>query len=156
MENRDLEARLAVLEAKVRRTRMVAAAAGALLAVVLLSGQAPGRAKIVEANAFVLVDDAGKERAQLAVNKDGAAALVFRHGDGVTDARFALLGDGSMSLAMRNPRKSLSLEMSADGIAALRLNEKYAKSAVEAAIDSAGRPRLVLLDPEGKAVFKAP
>jgi hypothetical protein len=152
----ELNARLAMLEKKVRRTRTLLYGVVGSFGVVLLLGQAPVKQKVVEASAFVLVDDHGKERAQLALTKDGSAALWFRHGDAVTDARFALLNDGTISLAMKNPRKSMSLEMTGDGTAALRIHEKYAKSSVEVGLDSAGRPRVLLIDPEGKAVFKAP
>lgn len=152
-----LAARLETLEKQVRRTRTALYAVLGLGAATLLVGQAPApRTKVVEAGAFVLVDELGKERAQLALSKDGAAALWFRHQDGVTDARFALLQDGTVSLSMKNPRKSASLELAQDGTAALRINEKYAKSAVEVSIDGSGRPRVMLVDPEGKAVFKAP
>src|SRR5262245_31701575 len=136
--SQELNARLALLEVKVRRTRTLLFAALAVLGAVLLAGQAPVRQKVVEANAFVLTDDSGKERAQLAVSTDGAAALWFRHQDGVTDARFALLLDGTLSLQMKTPRKTMTMEMTTDGGAALRINEKYAKSAVEVGMDGSG------------------
>jgi hypothetical protein len=153
----DVIERIERLEKKLRHMRIAAAASLTLLGAGLLMGQAPNRtAKVVEASAFLLVDENGKERASLQATKDGGAALIFRHQDAVTDARFALLGDGSISLSMKNPKKSATLELAQDGTAALRINEKYAKSAVEVGIDNAGRPRVMLLDPQGKAVFLAP
>src|SRR5262245_53034175 len=130
----ELHARPQLLEAQVRRTRTLLYAVIAALGAVLFLGQAPVEQKIRDANAFVLTDETGKERAQLAMSKDGAATLWFRHHDGVTDARFSLLADGTMTLAMKNPRKSMSLDLAGDGTAALRINEKYAKSAVEVGI----------------------
>lgn len=153
----DVIERIERLEKKLLRMRIAAGASLALVGAGLLMGQAPAKnIKVVEATAFLLVDENGKERAQLSATKDGGAALIFRHNDAVTDARFALLGDGSISLAMKNPKKSASLELAPDGTAALRINEKYAKSAVEVGIDGSGRPRVMLLDPQGKAVFMAP
>src|SRR5262245_9067545 len=110
MDLHHLETRLAALENKVRRMRLLAAAATCTALAAFLVGGAPPRNKIVEASTFVLIDEQGKERAQLGVSPDGAAALLLRHGDGFTDARLGLLPNGTMALSMRNPRKSASLE----------------------------------------------
>lgn len=153
----DLSLRVARLERSARRSKLALGASMAVLGAVLLTGQAPApRTRVVEGSAFVLVDDAGRDRAQLSLTKDGATALVLRSADGITDARLALLGDGGVGLSLRAPRKSASIELSGDGPAAIRLTEKYAKSSVEISLDTAGRPRVLLTDAEGRVTFKAP
>jgi hypothetical protein len=151
-----LEARLRDLEKRQSRMRFAwIALAGAIGAFVLM-GQATARSRTIDAEAFALFDDSGKERAQLSVSKDGAVALLLKNRDGVADANLAVLQDGSINLRMRNPRKSAVFEIASDGTAALRINEKYAKSTLELGIDASGTPRIVMTDPSGKAVYKAP
>ncbi|MCK6550726.1 hypothetical protein L6R52_33120 [Myxococcota bacterium] len=153
----DLVHRISHLERSARRMRLALGASVTLLGALLLTGQTTApKARVVEGSAFVLVDDAGRDRAQLSLTKDGATALVLKSADGVSDARLAILGDGGVGLSLRSPRRSANIELAGDGPAAIRLTEKYAKSSVEISLDGAGRPRVLLTDPEGKVTFKAP
>jgi hypothetical protein len=151
-----LEARIATLEKRERHARRLGAVIAVVLGVLLLGAEAPHRSRTIDAEAFALFDETGKERAQLSVSKEGAVALVLRNRDGVADANLAVLQDGSINLRMRHPRKSAVFEIASDGGASLRINEKYAKSSLEVGIDAGGKPRIVMTDVDGKAVFKAP
>jgi hypothetical protein len=148
--------RLEKLERKHRRRIAAEVLVLAMIGAALLMGQSPKRMRTIDAEAFVLVDDSGKERAQLTVNKEGAVAFGLKSADGVADANMGVLADGTITFRMRNPRKSAVIDIASDGSATLRMNEKYAKSALELGIDAAGKPRFVMSDAEGKAVFKAP
>jgi hypothetical protein len=149
--------RMKRLENKHRRHLAVEALLLVGLGSILLMGQgAPKRMRAIDAEAFVLVDDGGKERAQLTVNKEGAVALGLKSTDGVADANLGVLADGTITFRLRNPRKSVVIDIAAEGSASIRMNEKYAKSALELGIDAGGKPRIVMSDAEGKAVFKAP
>lgn len=151
-----LQVRIDALERRVRRQTGLLLVAGTTLAALVLMGEAPPRAKTVEAQAFVLVDEAGHDRAQLSLTKEGTAALVLKSVDGVSDARLAILPDGGVTLSLRSPRKSAAIEVPADGTAAVRIAEKYAKSSAELSLDPSGKPRVLLTDVEGKVAFKGP
>lgn len=150
-----LRARCAAMERSHTRWRAVTIGALLIAGAMFLMGQA-ARHKQLEAQAFILLDDTGRDRAQLTVDKEGSTALVLKSPDGVTDASLAILQNRALAFRLRSPRKEVSFEIAQDGVAALRINEKYARSSVELGVDSAGRPRLILTDAEGKIVHKAP
>jgi hypothetical protein len=157
MELDRLRDRVERLEKRQRRRIAFEVLAFTLIGAALLMGQGgTKRMRAIDAEAFVLIDDSGKERAQLSVNKEGAVAFGLKSADGVADANMGVLADGTITFRMRNPRKSAVIDIASDGSATLRMNEKYARSSLELGIDAAGKPRFVMSDAEGKAVFKAP
>ena len=76
-----IEARLERLERQQRRWRGVAGVACLGLVAVALMGQKPA-GRTVEAERFILRDAAGRTRAELSLNRDGAPALTCSDRDG--------------------------------------------------------------------------
>jgi hypothetical protein len=72
----DLRNRVAELEKQNRRFKQLGAVVLAVASVIVIMGQAPAK-KTVEANEFVLKDNAGNVRARLSVNALGSASMVF-------------------------------------------------------------------------------
>jgi hypothetical protein len=70
--------RLVILEKQNRRFKQLGAALLVLLASLAVMGQAPSK-KVVEANEFVLRDDAGKVRAKLLIDQpfEKSALLLY-------------------------------------------------------------------------------
>lgn len=149
---RALEARIAGLETRLSRTRRALAAA---LLVGLVGGVAAAKAppRPVVGSAFVLVDEAGKTRGQLALAEDGTASFILQSPSGAGDAGFLVSPSGASALRLRSPKRSVVLEAADDGRAELRVLQTHAKTAVAVGIDPAGRPQVVLNDKAGKVVF---
>jgi hypothetical protein len=94
-------ARLEKVEQQNRKLKMVGGMVLALAVAGLLMGQALPRARIVEAEEFVLKDGAGKVRAELVVDKDGPGLAL---GDETGKARAGL------TVSKDGPRLTLSDE----------------------------------------------
>lgn len=78
----DLQNRLLKLEKQNRRMKYVGVVVLAVIAVIVVMGQAPSK-KIVEANEFILKDDGGKVRGKLWTNGDESIIdLVDEYGRG--------------------------------------------------------------------------
>lgn len=151
-----LEARLTALEARHRRTRRGLVVASVLaLSLGLVAAKRPAPS-VVDAKAFVLVDDTGRSRAQLALTEDGSVNLILTAPQGSADAGMTVLADGSVALRLKNAKRTGTIEITPNGTARMRFNQANSKTAVELGIDEAGRPRLVLNDGLGKVVHQAP
>ena len=152
-ENERLKARIDALERRHTRTWVLLIVG--LFAIALI-GAKKRTPPVVDAKAFVLVDDAGKSRAQLALADDGNVSLLLTAANGTANAGMTVLQDGSVALRLKNQKRSSTWELSSDGNARVRFNQMHSKAAVEIGIDAAGRPRVVLNDGFGKVVHKAP
>lgn len=151
-ETERLKARIDGLERRQRRTWAILVLG--VLAVALIG--AKRTPAVVDAKAFVLVDDAGKSRAQFALSDDGNVSLLLTAANGTADAGMTVLSDGSVALRLKNKKRQSTWEISAEGNARVRFNQSNTKAAVEIGIDAAGQPRLVLNDGFGKVVHRAP
>ena len=96
----------------------------------LLMGQAMPRATTIEAQAFVVRDAAGKQRASLHLSPEGGAALSFFDPAGVGRAALRVDRDGSPDLT---------------------LLDQAAKVRAVVRVEQAGLPGLVFFDQAGKA-----
>ena len=136
--------RLAKVERQNRRVKAVGTAALTLLAGALLMGVAAPTGESVEARAFVLRDDAGQVRAQLAMKEAGPELTFF---DARERAQVRLLAtDDSRGLYLsdRDDRTRLSLVVS-DGGPRLSLSNAEGRPQAELGVKEQG-PSLVLYD----------
>lgn len=78
-ERMDIERRLEKLE---RRNRLLAGALAAVGALSVLAGAATRPDDVLRAKKIEMVDDAGKVRAELAIDADGSAGLFLRDTNG--------------------------------------------------------------------------
>lgn len=152
-DDRDLALRITRLERRHRLTVAVAALCFAALGLVAAKRSAPA---VVDARAFVLVDEAGQSRAQLALAEDGAVSFLMQGPGGRSDAGMTVMADGSVALRLKNTQRTGTIEIAPDGAAHVRFIQANSKAAVELGIDGKGRPRIVLNDGFGKVVHQAP
>ncbi len=152
-DERDLATRLTQLERRQRLT--VAVLLVSLLALGLVAAKRTAPA-VVDARAFVLVDEAGESRAQLALAEDGAVSFLMKGPGGRSDAGMTVMADGSVALRLKNTQRTGTIEIAPDGAAHVRFMQASSKAAVELGIDGKGRPRIVLNDGFGKVVHQAP
>ncbi|MEQ8274553.1 MAG: hypothetical protein RKU31_12875 [Deltaproteobacteria bacterium] len=149
----NLESRVRRLERRLRHT--IALAVVAVLAVGLVAAKRTAPA-VVDARAFVLVDESGNSRAQLALTDDGAVSFLMQGPGGRSDAGMTVMSDGSVALRLKNTQRTGTIEIAPDGAAHVRFMQATSKAAVELGIDAKGRPRIVLNDGFGKVVHQAP
>ncbi len=152
----NLARRLERVERENRRLKRVGVVALALIAGVVLVGQATpsNLAKKVKAEAFVLYDSTGNLRAQLSVNPEGVVhgSLIDMH----IQPQFSvgLLPDGSVTLDLG---KRLSLaSLGDDSAAALMVNGKNGKPRVGIGIGPDDVPFLRVMNKAGKVIWSAP
>ena len=82
----DLQDRVERLEVQNRRIKRAAGVSFALAAILILGAQATPQGRIVEAQAFELVNDDGDVRATFELSDEGAPQLVFYRADGQPEA----------------------------------------------------------------------
>jgi hypothetical protein len=152
MDAQSLEARIVMLESRLRRTRRAMVGGGALFASLLLMGQAAPRARTVEAQAFVLKDSKGRQRAFLGL--DGAAVVLrLEDAKGVPEAVLSEDASGpALRLERHEPAGTLALAVGDRGPSVSLLD---AEAAVRATLQlEEGDPSLVLRDgDENRAVL---
>jgi hypothetical protein len=127
-----LAQRLEKVERQNRRLKMVAAVVLALAVAGLVMGQALPRARIVEAEGFVLKDGAGKARAGLVMYNDGPMLALYDE--------------------TGNFRAGLDVDK---GVSGLRLADETGRPRVALTVLKDGS-RLVLRDENGKVMWSAP
>jgi hypothetical protein len=151
-----LEHRLSRLEARLTRQRRLTMVLTLALGATMVAAAAPPVPKQLLASAFVLVDDAGKPRGQLALTEDGSATLLVQNATGTGDVGLVVSPSGASALRLRGPKGTAALELADDGGAELRANQAFAKTAVSVGLDPVRGPKIALTDKLGKAVFQAP
>ncbi len=167
-----MEERLSRLERDNRRMKQAGVLALAVIAAVVLMGQATGSkvAKVVEAEQFVVLDASGKTRVQLGVTTTGRAVLFLldqeekirvqlvaaageqaqiRYGGSRLNLVDVFGGRAELSVFDRRPVLSL---LDTSGKTRVRLGVEP-HSAVE---PGTGRVKLDLFDMSGKVIWSAP
>ena len=98
-----LHQRIGALEARLRRqSRILGVVVGALCALFLMGQASLNRGEVVEAEAFVLRDSEGKERARLAIGHDKSVGLALLGQSGVSRAILHAAEDGTSNLILMN------------------------------------------------------
>jgi len=113
---------------------------------------APGTARSLEAERFVLVDKKGRTIAELAPARDGLPALVFKDEQGRDRVRLALRTADSPALSFHGPngQETASLAL-VDGSPVLTFHDRQGRRRAVFTTNEDGAPSLRLLDTEGKA-----
>ena len=144
-------ARLATLERQVRRMRQL----GALALVVLAGGlglAATYPPSIVKARMFLVVDDRGKERAQLGLSTDGEALLTLLDARETHRASFGLYDGGEpyLKLAEKRGRTRVWLQAMDDARdgrnTGLYVADDHARPRVTLTVDGHAAPLMTFLD----------
>jgi len=98
-----LNQRIGALESRLRRqSRILGVVVGAFCALILMGQTSTNKSGIVEAEAFVLRDSDGKERARLATGHDKSVGLVLLSRSGVSRAILQAAEDGTSNLVLMN------------------------------------------------------
>ena len=152
-----LEDRVRTLEASARRWRRGTLAAGVLVVGVLALGQASGPAESLRAKQFVLVDDAGVERARLKVADASFGRTAER--PRVREARLAFVSEDGVDVVELGPGQLELRDPSGNGRLSLRV-VPYGGYWPQVLLTNGGqvganlsvqtRPNLELFDPAGK------
>lgn len=155
-----LERRLFRVERENRRLKGAGVVALAVIATVMLMGQATGSkvAKIVEAESFVVRDESGKARAQLGVMADGAATLRLYDVDGKAFAELVGMsyGAGALQLRDRHGIVRAILFVGATEEPYFRLYDLKGKPRIDLAVEAGVRPIIAVRNEAGKALWSAP
>ncbi len=148
----DLEQRLARLERANRRMKRIGALVLVVAAAVVLSGAAMRKYRHLEVGSLTLKDKAGKVRATLAAEADGAVALALYGRDGKPRARLSALPDGSPGLLLYDKAGETRAVLSVfENSAALLLFDKDGKPRATLGVDADGREvGLGLYDKDGE------
>ena len=123
----DLEQRLARLERGNRRMKRIGTLVLLAAGVVLLSGQAKGKAlPDLEVRSLTLKDTDGKARARMDAIADGTVGLVLLDKDGKARAELTVDTDGAPGLALFDKTGTMRtwLSMEADGLPSLFFYDK--------------------------------
>jgi hypothetical protein len=141
----------AKLDRQNRMLRMGLLLLALLLSGMLLTGQARSTARptTVEAGRFVLFDDAGKERAVLGFDRDGAVNLSFLDTKGKIRTILGLLED---SLISGTPHLTF---FEYTGVTRMNLGGAVHRKA-ETAVSRNSAGTFVLYDDHGAVIFYAP
>ncbi|MFQ5847344.1 MAG: hypothetical protein ACE5IQ_06660 [Candidatus Methylomirabilales bacterium] len=147
--------RLESLERQSRRMKRVGVGSMALIAAVVLMGQAMPKpmAKVVEAEKFVLRDARGTARAWLDMSAD-SVNLALADRDEQSRAFVYVQADGTAGLAFfdKDRARRVGLFVSADGSPGLSLAGKDGNTRVQAHVAANGRPDLSLTDTHGRRI----
>jgi hypothetical protein len=143
--------RLAVLERQVRRMRTL----GALAVVAVVAALTVGATyppSIVKARMFLVVDDRGKERAQLGLSTDGEALLSLLDARETHRASFGLYDGGEpyLKLAEKRGRTRVWLQAMDDARdgrnTGLYVADDHANPRATLTVDGRGAPTMSFLD----------
>jgi hypothetical protein len=141
-------ARLEKVERQNRQLKMVGGMVLALAVAGMVMGQALPSARVVEAEGFVLKDAAGKVRAELSVDGEGAKLLLGSE-NGKSRAMLNVDKDGpALTLFDENAKLRAWLAVFKDG-PRLALRDESEKVRVGLSVDG-DRPRLRLYDEKSK------
>ena len=147
--------RLEKVEQQNQKLKMVGVVALALAVAGMIMGQAMPKARIVEAEGFVLKDAAGKPRAELAVLKNGLRLALYDEND---KARVLLAVDKEegpgLHLYDENGKDRADLGVGKAG-PVLALYDENDKIRAELAVSKYG-PGLVQYDENGKKIWGQP
>ena len=118
-----------------------------------------GTKDVIRARSFVLVDDDGRERAELTVTEDGSARLLFRDKDGVRGPWIGFRSDGVQALTLTDADGFSYLELRVnDGLPAVILYGDKAgenrRRRAELSVDKDGAASLRLMDAAGQVVTR--
>ena len=154
--------RLTRVEAQNRRLRRAGIVAGIAVGLALLVGQARPRSrtgadKAVEAQAFVLRDGQGRERAWLGVWEDSPRLMMY---DKQRNLRLGLrVGeDGAPAVILSGPgmKTRAWLRLHADGAVSLALRDRQGQTRAALGVEKNGVAKLKLFDANGREQFAAP
>lgn len=165
-QNREISAtdRLDRLERENRRYRRFGIVAAAIAVVIATAGAFRDAVpKEIKARSFVVVDEAGRERAIFEAGPEGRALMVFLGKDGkmkaalgeekenapslilfnpkeIGTARFIIRDDGNPDLSLSDSTETVrvALEMNRDGVSGLRLYDEHGKNIGILAQDTRG------------------
>jgi hypothetical protein len=157
----DLAAVVARLE-KVERQNWRMKAGGILVLLVasagLLMGQAMPKATTVEAEAFVLRDAAGKQRAALYLPPEGGAALSFFDPAGIGRAALRVDREGSPDLTLFDQAAKVRavLRVERTGLPGLVFFDQAGKARATLYVVSDGSAVLQLSDKDERVFWRAP
>jgi hypothetical protein len=147
-----LAGRVTALERENRRLKGLAGGAASLLALLAIMGQArPGArlgGRIVEAEGFVVRDQAGQLRATLGTNANGVGLVLI----GATRVSVGVTPEGiaGVQLLDTDGRRRAALAMTSDGASSLRLLDSAAKERVVLAVPTNGTAGLLVADATGR------
>ena len=126
-----------------------------LLAKTTSSATAATTPKVVRANAFIVVDTNGKERAKLDVTKGGQTELVLFDENGEQRALLAVNKDGpGLALSDEKGKTRAGLGLGKDGVGLELLDENGEQRAVLEATKA--RTGLELYNAKGKTIWSTP
>ena len=142
-----VEQRLERLERQNRWLKRIATVCVAVVAVVFLLRQGKDKPRVVEAEAFVLRDSEGKQRAVLSMEKPNTPSLVLLDQNGTK--RVYLLaeqgGRASLGLGPGDGGIRTVLRVNSGGDAHLNFFDKNGKRGSQFGIDLLGQPSLYLM-----------
>jgi len=102
---------------KLQRVALILTALNLVVLVALLAERRtsadPAISPVVRTNAFELVDNTGKVRAQMSVEQNGDAVFRLRGADGTIRAKFATTADGS-GLVLMDERTEATVQIRAN------------------------------------------
>lgn len=160
MMMKTLAQRLDRVERENRRLKRGGAVVLAVVAAVVLMGQATGDkvAKVLEAESFVVRDSKGALRAILGVWEDDEVRLLLPDRNGKSRAILAVKPDGSPYLGLydKDGKRRIGMAVLQDGMLALGLAYTDDKSRAGLSVGPDGSPRLFLADKAGKVIWSAP
>jgi hypothetical protein len=109
--------------------------------------------KVIEAQEFALVDEAGVLRAAFTLNAENAPVIEMRDESGAARLQLGIISDGQRpALALRDANETTVAMMSltAEGRGELRLYDASGDVRAELIMDDDGVPILAMLDFNGK------
>ncbi len=149
------EHRLERLERENRWMKRAGAVGIALAAVVLVMGQAKAEPRVIEAEAFVVRDGEGKQRAVLSMEKPNTPSLVLFDKNGTK--RVYLLaeqgGRASLGLGPEDGEIRTVLRVNTGGDAALNFFDANGKRGSQFGIDMLDQPSLYLMTEDRNQVI---
>jgi hypothetical protein len=160
-----LTERIVTLERRLRRVSTLAVGlvivSGALSGLALHRAQSLGdraREGVVEARRFVLTDAAGKERAVLAVQANGAASLYLTDTAAKPRATFGVGADGvpAIGLGDKNGTLRAAIAVGADGNTSLGFFDVQQRVRARFGLTPDEVPALVVFDDQGTPIGKLP
>ncbi len=153
---RPIEKRLVALERRYRRLRFATVAAAVMGALALLAPysnivrRALPSSRIVEAQAFTLVDTQGKPRAALRITSDGMPSLTLNDSDAKTRVSLAVDAndEARLDLADEDEKSRASLSVTPGGEPFLAFVDQREALRAGLMLDESGAAAFILMDDE--------